>query len=127
VSEQTIYSWRKRFGAMQTDDMKRLKQFEAENARLKKLLAAGPRDRGDEGDRRKKVVSVPARRLQVVYATGKGPSHRRACTLLQEARSALTVPVGAHGEGRAGAGADDGVVGAISALRLSAQCDFPGP
>ncbi len=39
VSEQTIYTWRKRFGAMQADDMKRLKQFEAENARLKKLLA----------------------------------------------------------------------------------------
>ncbi len=39
VSEQTIYTWRKRFGAMQADDMKRLKQFEVENARLKKLLA----------------------------------------------------------------------------------------
>ena len=39
VSEQTIYSWRKRFGAIQGDDVKRLKQFEVENARLKKLLA----------------------------------------------------------------------------------------
>ena len=39
ISEQTIYSWRKRFGAMQGDDVKRLKQFEVENARLKKLLA----------------------------------------------------------------------------------------
>jgi putative transposase len=39
VREQTIYTWRKRFGAMQADDMKRLKQFEVENARLKKLLA----------------------------------------------------------------------------------------
>jgi putative transposase len=39
VSEQTIYTWRKRFGAMQGDDVKRLKQFEVENARLKKLLA----------------------------------------------------------------------------------------
>lgn len=27
VSEQTIYAWRKRFGAMQADDMKRLKQI----------------------------------------------------------------------------------------------------
>lgn len=39
ISEQTIYTWRKRFGAMQGDDVKRLKQFEVENARLKKLLA----------------------------------------------------------------------------------------
>jgi putative transposase len=39
VSEQTIYTWRKRFGAMQADDVRRLKQLEAENTRLKKLVA----------------------------------------------------------------------------------------
>jgi putative transposase len=35
-------------------------------------------------------VSVPARRLQVEYATGKGLSQRRACTLLGVSRSALS-------------------------------------
>jgi putative transposase len=35
VSEQTIYTWRKRFGAIQVDEMRRLKALEAENARLK--------------------------------------------------------------------------------------------
>jgi putative transposase len=39
VSEQTIYTWRKRFGAFQGDDVRRLKQLEVENARLKKLVA----------------------------------------------------------------------------------------
>ena len=39
ISEQTIYTWRKRFGALQSDDVRRLKQLEAENARLKKLVA----------------------------------------------------------------------------------------
>jgi len=39
VSEQTIYTWRKRFGAFQADDVRRLKQLEVENARLKKLVA----------------------------------------------------------------------------------------
>ena len=39
ISEQTIYTWRKRFGAFQVDDVRRLKQLEAENARLKKLVA----------------------------------------------------------------------------------------
>ena len=39
VSEQAIYTWRKRFGAFQADDVRRLKQLEAENARLKKLVA----------------------------------------------------------------------------------------
>ena len=39
ISEQTIYTWRKRFGALEADDVRRLKQLEEENARLKKLLA----------------------------------------------------------------------------------------
>ena len=39
VSEQTIYTWQKRFGTFQPDDVRRLKQLEPENARLKKLVA----------------------------------------------------------------------------------------
>jgi putative transposase len=39
VSEQTIYSWRKRFGSIEANDVRRLRQLEAENARLKKLVA----------------------------------------------------------------------------------------
>ena len=39
ISEQTIHMWRKRFGAFQADDVRRLKQLESENARLKKLVA----------------------------------------------------------------------------------------
>ena len=39
VSEQTIYTWRKRFGELRTEDVRRLRHLEAENARLKKLVA----------------------------------------------------------------------------------------
>lgn len=39
LSEQTIYTWRKRFGTFQADDVRRLKQLEIENGRLKKLVA----------------------------------------------------------------------------------------
>jgi putative transposase len=39
VSEQTIYAWRKRFGELRTEDVRRLRQLETENARLKKLVA----------------------------------------------------------------------------------------
>ena len=39
VSEQTIYTWRKRFGTFQAHEVRRLKQLEVENARLKKLVA----------------------------------------------------------------------------------------
>ena len=39
ISEQSIYTWRKKFGTFQADDVKRLRQLESENARLKKLVA----------------------------------------------------------------------------------------
>jgi putative transposase len=39
ISEQTIYAWRKRFGGFEASDVRRLKRLEAENARLKKLVA----------------------------------------------------------------------------------------
>jgi putative transposase len=39
VSEQAIYNWRKKFGALSGDDVRRLKQLEQENGRLKKLVA----------------------------------------------------------------------------------------
>lgn len=39
VSEASIYGWKKRFGEMETNDVKRLKELETENGRLKKLLA----------------------------------------------------------------------------------------
>ena len=38
ISEQTIYTWRKRFGSLQASDVKRLRQ-QVENGRLKKLVA----------------------------------------------------------------------------------------
>jgi putative transposase len=39
VSDVTIYAWRKRFGQLEAVDVKRLRALEAENARLKKVLA----------------------------------------------------------------------------------------
>ena len=39
VSDQTYYRWRKAYGGMKVDQAKRLKQLEAENARLKRAVA----------------------------------------------------------------------------------------
>lgn len=39
ISEQTYYRWKKRYGAMGADDLKKLKALEKENARLKRLVA----------------------------------------------------------------------------------------
>jgi len=39
VSAATFYKWKSKFGGMEVSDAKRLKVLEAENNRLKKLLA----------------------------------------------------------------------------------------
>lgn len=39
ISEQTLYAWKKKYRGLQVDDVKRLKGLEAENAKLKRMLA----------------------------------------------------------------------------------------
>jgi putative transposase len=39
ITEQTYYRWRKEYGGLQVDQAKRLKELEAENAKLKRLVA----------------------------------------------------------------------------------------
>jgi transposase-like protein len=39
MSEQTYYRWRKEYGGMRTSPVRKLKDLEKENARLKKLVA----------------------------------------------------------------------------------------
>jgi transposase-like protein len=39
VSAQTLYAWRKHFGSLEPADVKRLRQLEQENDRLKRLVA----------------------------------------------------------------------------------------
>lgn len=39
VCEQTFHRWRNQYGEMKADDVKRLKQLERENTRLKTIVA----------------------------------------------------------------------------------------
>ena len=39
VSEATYHRWRAQFGGMKADDVKRLKELEFENNRLKRIVA----------------------------------------------------------------------------------------
>jgi putative transposase len=39
ISEQTFHRWRNQYGGMKADDVKRLKELEAENANLKAIVA----------------------------------------------------------------------------------------
>jgi putative transposase len=39
VTDQTYYRWRKEYGGVRTDQVKRLKELEKQNSRLKKVVA----------------------------------------------------------------------------------------
>jgi len=53
VSENTIYRWKSRFGEMNRNELHRLRELEAENARLKRIVAQQALD----NDALKDVVS----------------------------------------------------------------------
>ena len=93
VSAQTIDSWQKHFGSLEPSDVKRLRQLEQENGRLKKMVA----DRDLEIDvfkeiTRKLMVGARVRRQQVAYTRSRGLSDRRACAVLSVARSTVGYP-----------------------------------
>ncbi|MGH7778012.1 MAG: transposase [Candidatus Dormibacterales bacterium] len=39
ISDQTLYRWRLKYGALKEDEAQRLKALEQENSRLKKIVA----------------------------------------------------------------------------------------
>jgi putative transposase len=39
VSNVTFYAWRQRYGGMEVSDVKKMKELEEENSRLKKMFA----------------------------------------------------------------------------------------
>ncbi|OCG56818.1 transposase [Gilliamella sp. Imp1-1] len=39
ISNSTFYKWREKYGGMETSDIKRLKELEAENRKLKQMFA----------------------------------------------------------------------------------------
>lgn len=39
IAEATFYNWRKKYGGLMPSEMKRLKQLEDENGKLKKIVA----------------------------------------------------------------------------------------
>ena len=106
VSGQTIYSWRKHFGSLEPSDVKRLRQLEQENGRLKKMVA----DRDLEIDVLKEItrsVRPPRVRRALGGTVGVG------------------LPVATGRAGCPGAGRDASFGGPVPALRVSSDSDFP--
>jgi len=80
ASGQILCMWRQRSSGMNADEVKRLRQLEHEDLRLKKHLVG--RDLVIEthgGDFPKRLVSAPARRQQEAFAFRRGLQQRKAC------------------------------------------------
>ena len=126
VSEQTLSTWKKRFGVFQPEDVRRLKQLEQENARLKKLVA----ERDLEIEVMKEIAAKNGERAGPPGAGDAcdAPGRVAAAGLHADDGGALGAgrSLAAGGEGRPGADADGGAVGAVSALRVPTHPDFPG-
>src|SRR5262245_594154 len=56
ISEQTFHRWRQQYGGMKADDAKRLKELEAENERLKRVVRPVHRAGGALAERLRRVV-----------------------------------------------------------------------
>ena len=82
ISDATFYKWRSKYGSMEVSDARRLKALEAENAKLKNLLAEQMLDVATLKEMRGKTSEA------WFAAQGRGPGHdgegcnqRRACAL----------------------------------------------
>jgi putative transposase len=95
VSEATYHRWRAQYGGMRADDVKRLKELETENARLKRIVA----------DKELEVVAlkeIARGRMKVKPSPGCGcgVASRRPCAgrrLVRARRSAARLRVVARG------------------------------
>ena len=124
VSAQTIYSWRKHFATLEPADVKRLRQLEQENGRLKKMVA----DRDLEIDVLKEITrkngsrtcAPAAGRVCAPTRAVEPPRVRRVIRRAVDTR----LPVAAPAARCAGRGGHARARGAVSAVRLPEDPDL---
>ena len=83
ISDATFYTWRKKYRGMETEDIRRLKQLEAENQKLKRLLADSMLDNDALKAALSKKILTPRdkRKAIAVMQDQTAISQRRACCL----------------------------------------------
>ena len=77
-SDVTFYTWRRKFGGMKVADAKRLRELEAENAKLKKLLAESLLDILDFANHKLALKTGTGHHVQVYLCTYERVSEARA-------------------------------------------------
>ena len=91
ISEATFYRWKKKYGGLGVAEMRRLKQLEDENRRLKGLVAWPDARQADPSGRLVKKALRPAATRKLVRQTQRAYhiSERRACSILRAPRSTV--------------------------------------
>ncbi|WP_426958907.1 IS3 family transposase [Muricoccus radiodurans] len=89
VTDQTYYRWRAEFGGLKLDQVRRLKELERENARLRKAVSDLTLDKVILKEAAFGKILSPARRRAAVGHVMQqlGVSERRACAVLGQHRS----------------------------------------
>ncbi len=88
VTPFTYYRWRKEFGGLKTDQVKRLKELGQENQRLRKAVADLTLDKLILKEAKGKLLSPARRRVCVEHVRGVLKlSERRVCRVLGQHRS----------------------------------------
>ncbi|TAU35301.1 IS3 family transposase [Rhizobium leguminosarum] len=89
ISDATFYNWRKKYAGLMPSEMKRLRQLEEENAKLKRIVADLSLDKAMLQDVLSKKPLRPARKRKLVDTVKADwkVSIRRACSVLKIDRS----------------------------------------
>jgi putative transposase len=91
ISDATFYTWRSKYGGLEVSEMRRLRQLEEENRRLKSIVGRpGTGSSGAQGCAGKKRIRPAVKRQMVREAmTTHDLSQRRACGLIGITRRGL--------------------------------------
>ncbi|MFC2106624.1 IS3 family transposase, partial [Candidatus Bipolaricaulota bacterium] len=89
IHEVTYYRWRKEYGGMRVNQMKRLKELETENSRLRRAVSDLTLDKMILQEAAKGKLLSPERRRCCIDAVRQrlGVSERRLCRVLRQHRS----------------------------------------
>ena len=78
ISEATFYNWKKKYGGLGPDELRRLRQLEEENSRLKQIVADLSLDKQMLQDVLKKSFKEPAAKTAGKQSAGGLPRVRAA-------------------------------------------------
>ncbi|WP_406870279.1 IS3 family transposase [Thioclava sp. 'Guangxiensis'] len=101
VTQQTYYRWRREFGGMNRNQLKRLKELEQENTRLRRVVSDLTLDKLILTEAAKGKLLSPSRRRQCIDHVRQelGVSERRSCRALGQYRSTQRkIPAGRQDE-----------------------------